>query len=181
MITFTYKSSDDKKSSDSKDKKAKSPNVEKIVKDKPSLSFNTLIFDKNKLSKIDDIGKVIESDLKKGSKKVALKRATDLHVPVSGTNKESTYWTIAVGEYANMAIRFVWNSLSLRIEFKDEYKDAEYLALQSLGMKDSGSHWSIHFKNVDKELCKKAIGAMLMGSAIKFDRISFNVEQVFDQ
>lgn len=124
------------------------------------------------MQQMEDAGLVVK-------KKVKLSDATQLLQPVSSTDPDSVYHTVAIGADANMAIRIRKEAngvhrLSARLE--GDNAGAYNTTLVNAGWdKKKDTHYSIHIECDTADLTRKAVGSMVYSTGIEFDEVQCNV------
>ena len=110
--------------------------------------------------------------------KVSLVNAHDLYQPVSGSDDNSVYFAIAIGEGLNFGVRILGGTgVSIRVEgpLITEFKKQ----LAEAGLNDKGSYWSVHLKADTSALARKAIGAVLFGIGVKFKKMTCDMSPIW--
>lgn len=105
------------------------------------------------------------ADLMK-SEPIKLSEATQMYQPVRGTSHGSRYIVVAMTENLRFAARVKSKALSVRVEGIFSLDDQKKLA--AMGFKEHTGYMSAHVEGMTNSTPSRVLGAMLMGSGLKF-------------
>jgi hypothetical protein len=113
-----------------------------------------------------------------GAIKCKLSDAKKLFQPVMGSDPKSTYFCVALSNDIKIAVRIKTNQkVSIRAEGIG--LSIHKTALLAAGLNGDTGHYSVHLGCGSDDLARKAVGAVLFGTGIKFDQVATDLSGIW--
>jgi hypothetical protein len=116
---------------------------------------------------------------------VKLSEATKLYQPVRGTDADSIYHAVAIGEKLNVAARIKKDhAVTIRVEgaaLQDDSMVKLKYNLVNAGLTSKDTHCSIHLSTASDDLTRKSIGAMIFAIGYPFKEIATDLTPIWNK